>query len=336
MSAMSNMVKISIIIPVYNVEDYVQKCLESVISQNYNNLEIIIVNDGSTDNSGNICEKISKLDNRIILIHQKNQGLSMARNKGIDIATGTYLGFVDGDDWIEWNMINIQYQNATKYDADISICNYDYTDNIENNDNTNKNSYKFDDDNETLIIQKGYNKIKHHINDHVVWNKLFKRNLFDDIRFPKGKEYEDIFTTYKLIDKAKSTISTSKIKYHYVIRNNSITNSHFHIGQMDAIEAYVEQCKYFSLKYPNLEQICRKNIFSSLLGHMAKAYSENCIGEYKQSLMGIINSVKKFSIDDCGLDNEQLFLMKLLFTDIKNYTIGVKILNDKKRDNSNR
>ena len=118
--------KISIIVPVYNVENYVSKCLDSIINQSYKNLEIIIINDGSTDKSGEICEYYSAKDDRMVLIHQKNQGVSMARNNALDIAAGDYIGFIDSDDWIAPDMYSTLYKNAIEYDADISMCNLCY------------------------------------------------------------------------------------------------------------------------------------------------------------------------------------------------------------------
>ena len=115
---------ISIIIPVYNVEKYLRKCLDSIINQTYKKLEIILIDDGSTDNSGKICEEYAKKDDRIIVIHKENAGVSSARNRGIELANGKYIGFIDSDDWIEENMYETLYQNLLQFDVDISMCNY--------------------------------------------------------------------------------------------------------------------------------------------------------------------------------------------------------------------
>ena len=314
--------KISIIVPVYNVEQYLSKCLESIINQTYKNLEIIIINDGSTDKSGVICDYYSEIDNRIILTHQQNQGLSMARNNAIDIANGDYFGFVDSDDWIKEDMYEILYKNSITYNADISVC-----DSIKVVD-LDKIDIKYDNDDETITIYKGIDKIKYNIyqGNNVVWNKLYKRDLFKDIRFPKGKFFEDIFVMYKLIDNAKKIVTTSKQKYYYLLRQDSITLSPFTIKHMDnVIEAYITKYEYISNKYPEFEIESRTLIFSALIDGMYKAYKEKCIETDKNELVRIINLIKNYDINDCSLSEEKKNILKLLFEDINNYIVGIRI-----------
>lgn len=166
--------KISIIVPVYNVENYVSKCIESIINQTYKDVEIIIVNDGSTDKSGDICDYYSKKDARIILIHQENQGLSMARNNALDIASGDYIGFVDSDDWIAPDMYGTLYNNAIEHDADISMCNFYYV------SETGECS-PYSNENQPIKVLEGIHKIAHNIrlNNDYVWNRLYRRHLFN-------------------------------------------------------------------------------------------------------------------------------------------------------------
>jgi len=321
------MPKISVLVPVYNVENYISKCLDSIINQTYKNLEIIIVDDGSVDKSGRICDDYSKIDNRIILVHQEHQGVSMARNKTLDIATGSYLGFVDSDDWIEPDMFHTLYNNTIKYGADIAVCNFLKVNELE--ENFSKEDILNAD--EQIVVLEGFNKIADNIrrSNNCLWNKLFKRHLFNNLRFPKDKIYEDIFTMHKLIDNADKVVISSQCKYFYRIRNTGITLSPFNIHQLDNIEAYIERYKYITPKYPDLEKTCLYYIFSSLLWYMNIAYISGKIEIYKESLQKIINDIKHYDYNDCGLSNEEINTLKLIFTNIKTYIVARK-LHDKK------
>ena len=306
--------KISVIVPVYNVQKYIKKCINSIINQTYSNLEIIIVNDGSTDNSGTICEYYTAQDDRIIFINQENQGLSMARNNALDIATGEYIGFVDSDDWIEPDMFFTLYTIAVENDADISMCNFYYT---------HDSGYKSPFSNETTGIKvlTGVHKITNNIRiaNNFVWNKLYRRHLFNETRFPKNKLYEDIFLVYKLIDNANKMVTTSQCEYYYLRRESGITLRKFKLNQFDNTEAYMERYEYISNKYPALEKTCRKQIFLSLLWVLRKAYIWNCIEMYMDKINEFLNLVKKYEFRECGLPIDQEDLLKLLFENLDFY-----------------
>jgi glycosyltransferase involved in cell wall biosynthesis len=312
--------KISIIVPVYNVEDYVPKCFKSIIDQTYENLEIILVDDGSTDKSGDICDEYAKKDNRMIVIHQENQGLSMARNNALDIASGEYIGFVDGDDWIAPDMYSTLYENATKYEADISMCNFYYV-------SQSGHLSPYSNENTPEKVLEGIYKISHNIrlSNNCVWNRLYKRRLFDDIRFPERKTFEDIFVMHRLVDNANKIVLSTQCKYYYLLRENGITLSPFNLGHMDNFEAYKERYNYISNKYPSLEKVCKKFIFSSLLWVMGKAYAHNRIENHRDVLLQAIDSVRHHDYLDCGLSIEQMVLLKLLFSDIRKYIIKMNI-----------
>lgn len=307
---------ISIIVPVYNVGEYVAKCIESIVNQTYTNLEIIIVNDGSTDNSGAICERYAEKDDRIIIIHQENQGLSMARNNGIDIATGEYIGFIDSDDWIEPDMFETLYTVAVENDADISMCNFYYV---------HDSGYKSPFSNETTgtKVLTGVHKITHNIRiaNNFVWNKLYRRHLFNGTRFPKDKLYEDIFLIYKLIDNANKMVTTSQCEYYYLRRENGITLREFKLNQFDNTEAYIERYEYISNKYPSLEKTCRKQIFLSLLWVLRKAYVWNYIEMYTEEINEFLNMIQKYEFRECGLPTYQENLLELLFENLNSYII---------------
>lgn len=325
--------KISIIVPVYNVEKYVSKCIQSIISQTYKNLEIIIINDGSTDGSGDICGYYAKQDNRITLIYQENQGLSMARNRGIEAANGDYIGFIDSDDWIGPDMFSVLHKNAVIYDADISVCNYKHIDESEEQEEgfISKGNYKND-----IVILENIEKIRDNMEygNNSVWNKLYKRYLFDNIRFPEGKIFEDVFTTYKLMDKADRVVICTESLYFYLTRGSGITLSPFSLKHMDIVYANIEIYKYVTEMYPEnfeLERLGRRNIFNSLTGSMHKAYMDGRIEIYKEALQEIINNVKLYDYKNSGLSPEEENILKLLFKDMKSYCLGMRIYNKRNK-----
>ncbi len=209
---------ISIIIPVYNVEKYLKECLDSVINQSYTNIEILLIDDGSTDSSSKICKEYCKIDNRIKYYKKKNGGLSSARNYGIKKSTGKYLSFIDSDDIISNNMIQILYNELKKNNCDISVCKYKiFSDSfIYKESNYNKEIIE----QENIIINL---MIDDKITSHSC-NKLYDKNLFNNNQYVVGKKYEDIGTTYKLLLSSKRVVYIDKELYGYRYRNNSITN----------------------------------------------------------------------------------------------------------------
>lgn len=322
--------KISIIVPVYNVEKYVEKCIESIMSQSYRNLEIIIVNDGSTDRSGEICGCYAKKDDRIIMVHQENQGLSMARNKGIDIATGEYIGFIDSDDWIAVDMYSTLYSNAVEHGADISICNF----NCVNKDGDlvlDQNRRHMYEENSliTKTVLENDDKIRYCYKfdtySVIACNKLYAKKLFDDIRFPKGKIFEDNFITYRLMDKAKKIVVLPDYKYYYLQRSDSMTKQAFSASQFERVEVAIDRYNYITPKYQDLEKICRKNIFYGLLACVNQALDEGLVNEYKEEIEAAVEQVRKYSTYNCGIPQDDQKSFELLFDDIKKYTVATKI-----------
>ena len=208
--------KISIVIPVYNVEPYIEKCLSSVVNQTYKNIEIIIVIDGSTDKSEEICNSFAKDDDRIIIIKQENQGLSAARNSGIKVMTGEFVMFVDGDDYVDKDFCIAPYVAAKENNADLVIFNYLKIDNTGAIVKTTYNNLSYGIISKNFAIEQG---------DCVVWNKLYHSSLFHGFLFPEGRVYEDISTTHKLIINAKKIIRIKNDLYFYVNNPNSITNT---------------------------------------------------------------------------------------------------------------
>ena len=250
---------ISVVVPVYNVEKYLKKCIESIIEQYYDNLEIILVDDGSTDDSGKICDAYCKQDNRIQVIHKKNGGLSDARNVAIDILTGEYVTFVDSDDYISQDYISYLYEIIRKYDADISMCNFKYI----NEDGICLNKVV---DSGSIMQFNAMNALNCMLEGNEINTsagmKLYKSNLFEQIRYPKGKLYEDIATTYKLFMKSKILVYGDRSLYIYLCRSGSITKRPFSNKMYDSIYNTDEMCKKIKQAYPCLEMACNNRIFA--------------------------------------------------------------------------
>ena len=225
---------ISIIVPVYNVEAYIHQCIKSIIEQSYKNLEIILVDDGSKDKSGKICDDYARKDKRIKVIHKKNGGLSDSRNAGITVATGKYIAFVDSDDWIEKNMYEKMYNECEKFGADICICGFfrEYKDKTISECNFGERVYDTESALEELIKGRV-------IKDHA-GTKLYKRFLWDNVEYPVGKVYEDIRTTYKIIQKSKMVCLLPDSMYHYRQRKGSIARSGFSEQKIEWLEAVKE------------------------------------------------------------------------------------------------
>lgn len=204
---------ISVIIPVYNVKKYVDRCLDSVVKQKYKNLDIVVVDDGSTDGSGEICNKYAVEDKRIRVFHKENGGLSDARNFGLKKAKGSIVAFVDGDDFIKDGYISAMHETMEGDDADIVVCGYNNVIPVAESMSGKEAAVK-------LLT-------RHENIDIVVWNKLYKKFLFmqNEIKFPVGRKHEDTLTTYKVLAKAKRVSYIDKSLYCYVDRKDSIMNT---------------------------------------------------------------------------------------------------------------
>lgn len=237
---------ISIIVPVYKVEKYLCRCIDSLISQDYPNLEIILVDDGSPDRCGVICDEYKERDNRIKVIHQPNGGLSAARNSGIDISSGKYLMFVDSDDWTDVNFCSYAYNKLFDTDSDIVVFGYQ--------DEYDDYSVKhFVEKEERLFISDALVELHGGKIMSFAWNKIYKASLFNEIRYPIGRLYEDIGTTYLLFDKANSVYLANGITYHYQQRKDSIVGRSY--SAKDAIDWFEQDMDRFSFikeKYPTV------------------------------------------------------------------------------------
>lgn len=234
--------KVSIIIPVYNVENYLMRCIDSILNQTYNNLEIILIDDGSTDSSGKICDDYLLLDNRVVVIHKKNGGLSDARNKGISVSTGEFLMFIDSDDYIDSDMVESLIDASINFNKSIACCaKYIEKECGEYYIKNYSKEVECYSKEETIKMLLTNNKI-----DTSACDKLFKKELFKNIKFPYGKVYEDLATIYQVVELTDGTVHIGNPKYHYIQRNGSIINSDFnskHLQYVEVSKSLVEHYK---------------------------------------------------------------------------------------------
>ena len=239
---------ISIIVPVYNVEKYLERCVNSIIEQTYKNIEIILVDDGSKDKSGDICDELKQKDSRIKVIHKQNGGLSDARNAGIKIAEGSYIGFVDSDDYIAKDMFETLYNLSKKHNSEISIVSFYeiYKEKVIGVRNSGKleELTKIEAIKELLIDTK--------IQSYA-WNKLFKKELLDGIEFPTNKNFEDIATTLLLFERANKVVLLEEPKYYYVRRDDSIVGVRNYKTYKDYLDVIYDKYKYLDGKYEELD-----------------------------------------------------------------------------------
>ena len=246
---------ISIIVPVYNVEKYLHQCVQSILDQTIQNIEIILVNDGSTDMSSTICNEFKEKDHRIVVINKANGGLSDARNIGIKAAKGKYIAFVDSDDFIHKEMLKKMYQRIIIDGSDMAVCGY-----IQYYNNVKKNEQYIYGKDEVICPAQFFGSI---LSDEKIgnyaWNKIYKKELFAEVTFPKGKAFEDINTTYKLVLLSDKISIINEALYYYRQRWNSISNSVNVDNLRNQIDAIVERNKTISSKFPYLMKKCKIN-----------------------------------------------------------------------------
>ena len=233
------MPKLSIIVPVYKVEQYIHKCVDSILNQIFKDFELILVDDGSPDNCGTICDEYAQKDKRIRVIHKENGGLSDARNFGIDASQGEIIGFVDSDDYLDKDMYNQMIAYLEENDCDVVCCD---TYIVRGDKKKFKPRYK---ENKIFRNEQAINEILNGNLDNAAWNKIYKRSVIKDIRYPKGRIYEDVATTYKFIFNAGKVGYMSKPFYNYIKRKGSIVASGFNSkSRYDCFLGYKERLNF--------------------------------------------------------------------------------------------
>ncbi len=280
---------ISVIIPVYNVESYLSRCMDSVISQTYGNLELILIDDGSTDRSGEICEEYAKKDARIKVIHQENRGVCGARNAGMEIAQGAYIGFVDPDDWCAPDMFAYLLDGARKNQADIACCRYYRV------IPQKTTSSRCDGVDAVLTPEEATEElVNHFVIRNVFWNKLFKRELFRDIRFPEGRIYEGTAMIYRLIEKCTRLVLLGQPKYYYFRNKKSYIYQKSVQNSADYVMAHLERYEYLKDRYPQL----REKLADDLLEVLQEL--EKAVAEAGNAESADIPRIRKFCEDNRG------------------------------------
>jgi glycosyltransferase involved in cell wall biosynthesis len=258
--------KISIIVPLYNSENYLRRCIDSLINQTYENLEIILVDDGSTDGSRKICNEYAKKDTRIKVIHKINGGISDARNTGLKISSGEYIGFVDSDDYVDTDMYELLYNNLCASGAGIAECRYNIVKNKSKPVHTGSpmTVEVFDTlgSLRELIISRKFKT--------TVWNKLYKKSVIDNVYFPLNKINEDVPWTFRVFTNAKKLISIDSVKYHYCFNDNSCSTSFKYLKRADWFYAYIDRLEFI------------KNNFGELFGLTQKMFVILIIKEYRK------------------------------------------------------
>ncbi|MGC4429860.1 glycosyltransferase family 2 protein [Streptococcus suis] len=260
---------ISIIVPVYNVENYLDECIQTVLAQTYSNWELLLINDGSTDSSGTICDDYAKGDERIRVIHKNNGGLSDARNAGIDNCTGEYITFLDSDDGIREDFLETCLTTAIQHDVDIVIGHFFIWDENQQTfyyfvEQSQKDTIELISAQEALnrqVVWKNFNTAPF----VVAWGKVFKTTLFNTIRFPKGKVFEDEYTIHKALLKSDSVALINKEFYMYRRHGNSIMTSDFSLSKvLNNIEALEERIVDLVLAKKDTELV-RQKLYNVLL-----------------------------------------------------------------------
>ena len=255
--------KISVIVPVYKVEAFLNRCVQSIVNQSYKNLEIILVDDGSPDNCPTMCDAWAKKDSRIKVIHKKNGGLSDARNTGMAIATGELMGFVDSDDWIALDMYQHLHDRMAADNSDIAACGVEmvWEDGMPSRILTRSGCCVLNQEEAMrAIIEESWLK-------QPVWYKLYTTELVRQILFPVGKYHEDVFWSYQAVAKAKKVSISDRVGYYYFQRSGSIMGKGYSLKRLDAIEAKQQRLSYLQEEYPQLAFAAQTDLIFSCLYH---------------------------------------------------------------------
>ncbi len=297
--------RISIIIPVHNTESYLKRCVDSVLTQTYKELEIILVENLSTDNSGKICDEYAKFDSRIKVLHLDVADLSTARNEGIKIATGSYIAFVDSDDYISSEMYEVLLANQKKYNADISMCTYVMA-------YEGKRCRVPILSSSDIKVYSGVDGIRGILKNELSnasWDKLYRKELFDKVLFPEGYFYEDHFTMLKWFELCNTIVYTSNVYYYYWQRDDSICHD------FNPVRGY----HYFLADFYRWDYVRRTGILS---GHDLRQFSNKVVYSCYYNFRQVICSLSTFNDFKNEIGDMQKKLKKMY--DLKNQGLHLK------------
>ena len=281
---------VSIVVPVYKVEQYLARCVESIQNQTIQDIEIILVDDGSPDQCGAMCDHLAETDNRIKVIHKENGGLSDARNWGTAQADADYVVFIDSDDYIDDDMVERLYADVTQEDADIATCGiyHHYEHGIETLKDT---TGRF-----VVDTKEAVRKELVDVNVSAV-NKIYKKALFEKVQFPKGKFYEDAHTIIPLLLQTKKVVINMHPSYHYIHREGSITTKSYYPGMLHLIEANENNLKLVSQSYPDLTEAAEHRAFWAYYYVLDKMeISDDLSASDKQEKRRIVSFLRKHTI----------------------------------------
>lgn len=300
-----NAAKVSIIVPVYKVEPYLDKCVSSIVNQTYTNLEIILVDDGSPDSCPAMCDAWAEKDSRIRVIHKPNGGLSDARNAGMTVATGELMAFVDSDDWIAPDMYEHLYQRLTEVNSDIAACGVQMVwENGASSRMLTREGSRVLNQEEAMraIIEESWLK------QPVVY-KLYKTELVRDILFPKGKYHEDVFWSYQAVGRAKKVSISDHIGYYYLQRGGSIMGEGYSLKRLDAVEAKVQRCAYIQECFPALSALSIKALWFTCIyqGQLALRTMDKAEAEKILAYFENVMETHPFQAEECSM-KEKLWL----------------------------
>ena len=253
---------ISIIVPVYNAKDYLRRCLDSILAQTYTDWEALLIDDGSTDESGNICDEYAIKDKRFKVFHRENKGVSAVRNAGLANASGEYISFIDSDDFVHEGMLAKQYQMLKENDADLAITGYDFA----YDDTLNQATVKGE-----LQILNSEGAIKKILDNQQFcspWTKLYKKKLFNNVNYPEGEIYEDLMTAFEIFMAADKIVYQDIPFYNYFQACVSITRSDFSYSKLDEVKALKKQYEFVNAKFPELADEARYKYVNNVFGHI--------------------------------------------------------------------
>lgn len=277
---------VSLIVPVYNVCEYLPTLLDSAVSQTHQELEIILIDDGSTDSSGIICDEYAKIDKRIKVIHKSNGGVSDARNIGIDVSSGDYIVFADGDDYLSYDYVKYLLELCTKNCSDISCCAWTFV----NGSKKIKCSFRAK---EPGVYNGKHESMRALLTTRLMSSsscgKMFKRQLFDTVRFPRGINcHEDDATMYRLVALADSVAIGNEYKYYYVQRAGSAMHRAFDDEEFSIIKIFEERCEFIEKEYPELTTFARSDVLM-VVNHCVIKMCDDQLFDHPQ-----INGLKEY------------------------------------------
>ena len=291
---------ISVIVPVYNVESYLPKCLDSIIAQTYTDLEILVIDDGSTDRCGAICDSYAERDRRIRVFHTENRGLSAARNLGLDHAKGEYIGFVDSDDWIEPDMYEVLLRKAEETGADIVECGFwkEYPDRYEEKTRQNLK----------LTGKAAVSALLRNELSDGVWNKLWRRQCFETNRFPMGRVFEDVATTYQVFDAVPLISCVPAAKYHYTYREDSLSSSH---SMKNLTDCWLSHKERFDYLWDRADDADRKRLLEwcGMAAARLWAYYVDCSEEEHSTYGETVREINAFAKEQLPLFADRTWII---------------------------